>query len=433
MRQLIGDLPKYDQSRNIREVWNARTFDKQNPTKGGLYDPEIFDDEHSSLGFIKIPRIMQPLVFMNAGAIHSTFNQAIQLKDKKKKKFIVNEQGRLEESESGKRGVNWLYEVWDKLDLESYINEKNKVFLKHLIEIGKNGVFINRVHVAPIVVRPFTIKNGMVSVDPLTELYSSLLAMNRKNKGEISSFLGNVGGTVNFYQLKVNEIYDHILNLMDGKKGLYRNLLTGHRVDTNATMVANTNPNVPVNAVVIPWHYMLVLWDTFLLGYFLRPENESKREALGLGNLTNAKEFGDLVLHIQKNVNEYTSQQGGETLKNVWIESLAELNDEYKFAGIYLRNPTFDKLGFVFVDIVIMETSNEASMVINSNVAGGLGLDNDGDLITFQTALTEEAKQSLKDFGAKSLNFWIDLIDGSLRPTIADGALTGLFTGTRVK
>ncbi len=58
-------------------------------------------------------------------------------------------------------------------------------------------------------------------------------------------------------------------------------------------MVANTNPNVPVNAVVIPWHYMLVLWDTFLLGYFLRPENESKREALGLGNLTNAKEFGD--------------------------------------------------------------------------------------------------------------------------------------------
>jgi len=432
MRKLIKNYELYDKYNNIKEVWNARTFDGTIPSKGGLYDPLIFEDEQKSMGFIRIPnRIISPAIFGEFGTISSEFKQVIAMNEKNPKYFIITD-GKLELSDDsvGNRGISWLYSVWDDIDLNLYKTDKNKVFIKHLIDVGKHAIFINRIHVSPIVIRPFQIKQGVAIKDSLTELYESILLMNNKNdKSGLSNFLGNVGGITNFYQQIAQKIFDHLFNIYQGKGGIYRTALSGHRVDSTLNLVGGNSPICPINGIVISWHYLIVLCDLLLIGYFMRPENEDKRKALKLGNLMNTKEFGDHVLYIQKNVHEYNAINKDN--KSIWIQALSEINDEYEITVKAVRNPAFAEGAFIFRDVII-ETEEHSTIVFNGTASAELGYDSDGDMLSAKLIITDEAKKALYHVSVYSRKNWADLIDvTSQKKTIADGALTGLYNATK--
>jgi len=432
MRKLIENYDEYDKKHNIREVWNSRTFDETTPSKGGLYDPLIFDDEQKSMGFIRIPnRIISPAIFGEIGTISNVFKQATAMNDKNPKYFVVSD-GKLELSDNsvGNRGISWLYSVWDEIDLKNYETDKNKVFIKHLTEVGKHSIFVNRIHVAPIVVRPYQIKQGVAIKDSLTELYESILLMNTKNdKSGLSNFLGNVGGIANFYQQSAQNIFDHLFNIYQGKGGVYRTALSGHRVDSTLNLVGGNSPICPINSVVISWHYLIVLCDVLLVGYFMRPENEHKRDALKLGNLMNTKEFGNHVMYIQKNVHEYNAINKDN--KSIWIQALAEINEQYELSVKAVRNPAFAEGAFIFRNVII-ETEEHSTLVFNGTASAELGYDSDGDMLSAKLIFTDEAKKALYHVGVYSRKNWADLIDvTSQKKTIADGALTGLYNATK--
>ena len=330
-------------------VTQARTHDQNlEPMKNGLQDPAIFGvsskDKFDTYGTINLEDvIMHPMIYDNINVIDPIFKRVLL---KKTKVVIAN--GMLRQDEQGGTGLSWLIANWDKINLDKYKKEKNKLFIEFLNNTKKNLLFINKIPVIPIAYRDAKESNFGMDISDIDELYKGIIGTTSAGQSEFTSeWMQTVKDKTGkeFLQNKVNEVYKYFISQLEGKQGFLRGTLAAKRLDNVARMVANARPDIPVNTCVIPWHILLNLYDIFVVAWLKNEaEGEQGPKAKILGISPEEKgivEYGELFDYIYRNSETYTKHYPEH--KKVWIEILTDIFNENPLLRVLLkRDPAWN-------------------------------------------------------------------------------------------
>ena len=108
--------------KGLKQITNAVTFDQKGPTPDGLYSEVIFGTnfKESSTIFAYIDlgtMILHPDIYSNINRLDPIFKKIVDPSFDTKATLVS---GTLQESPSGKRGIGWLYSIWDQIDFDKY-------------------------------------------------------------------------------------------------------------------------------------------------------------------------------------------------------------------------------------------------------------------------------------------------------------------------
>ncbi len=325
------DVPHFIQEVKARAVTNQRSFGMNfEPTEDGLQSPAIFGssskDKFNLWGYINLEDVvMHPLIYDNVSHINPAFNRVL-LKDKK---YKVSD-GMLTEDENGGTGITWLISNWDRINFDKYRTEKNKMFVDFVQNTKTNLIFINRVPVIPLMYREARMGKFKPEEDELDAIYKKLLSYTKSTRSDFTSTYMEAikdKSSKDFIQDAVNDLYKHFLSKLGGKPGFVRQALIAKRLDNVSRMVANANPDIPVNACVIPWHILLNMFDLFVVAYINKEGREDVKASLGIGE-RDTEEYGKLFDYIYRNADTYTGHYPGH--REIWIDVLE---------GVFNENP----------------------------------------------------------------------------------------------
>ncbi len=332
------DVNKYLDKEKAKAVTNPRSFtNTMEPSSGGLQDPSIFGvsskDKFDSWGYINLEDvIIHPLVYDNLNIIDPIFKRVL---DKRSTVTLV--QGVIQESDTGGTGLNWLLANWDKINLDKYRTEKNKLFIDFLNNTNKGTLFINKVPVIPIAYRGAHMGNFKMEIDEVDEIYNKILNVSKTGRTEFTSEWMQAfkeHSNKDILQNRVNSLFKYFISKLEGKKGFLRNNLTAKRLDNVARMVANARPDIPINSCIIPWHILLNMFDIFVVAFLQREENLEYAEKLNIKD-KGMEEYGQLFDYIYRNSETYV--QHYKTHKELWIEILASIFNENPMLRVILK------------------------------------------------------------------------------------------------
>jgi len=337
------DVDKFLQKEQAKAVTETVAFNNaMEPTQGGLQDPSIFGrtvkDKFSTWGLIKLEDvIIHPLVYDNINIIDPIFNRVLK---KKHNVNIVN--GMLEKSDKGGTGLGWLISNWDKINFDRYRTEKNKMFVDFIKNTNKNIIFLSKVPVIPIIYREAKAGDFRMETDELDEIYSAILGTSKTARTDFTSaWMETMKDTTSkeILQNKVNQLYKHFIDKLEGKQGFLRGALTAKRLDNVSRMVANARPDIPMDGAVLPWHILLNLFDVFVVGWLQNDEEGRLANILGIDiDSKTTTEYGEDFDYIYRNSETYVKHYAGR--KEAWIEILTNIfNDNPMLRIILKRDP----------------------------------------------------------------------------------------------
>ncbi len=335
----ILDVDKFLQQVKAKTVSDPQTFDRNmEPKDAGLQSRAIFGisstDKFGLWGAINLEDvILHPLVYDNLSSIDPAFKRVI---EKTKSYEIVN--GMLHENPNGKNGLSWLISNWDKLNLERYRTEKNKLFID-MLKNTKDLIFVNRVPVIPIGYREAHMGSFKMEESEIDALYKKILSMSKSGRSDFTSTFMEKIKTMNskeFIQDAVNQLYKYFISKLESKRGFYRSTLTAKRLDNVSRMVANARPDIPINSCVIPWQILLNMFDVFVLGYLQVDEKNEGDLKKRLGVSTKGiDEFGEHLDYIYRNAETYDRHYPER--KKIWIEILVNIFNENPLLRVFVK------------------------------------------------------------------------------------------------
>ena len=383
------DLDNFLKDKKAKKVITWENFDKNmQPTPGGLYSKEIFGvtsrEKESNFGYIELNRVLfHPLIYKNLKKIKGVFLECANAKGSFEYGIYDGELFKITPKTEGMtfvakgKGVSFLLKNWKLFDFDKYITDSNMVFIEFLKNSQEKLTFINKVPVIPVLYRPYMTKNHRVEVDDITDLYAKILKVisptppsqaivsdNTQGSTEDSSkptdaeealkmiseaeedptsavennidveelvqdviskkYSGDDSSKIQNY---INSLFDHFIGSLDKKTGFIRSGLVGKRLDNVARLVANCSPLLPPDAMAVPWHVLMTLFDTFVVAYVNKHDDIAKK--LGLSG-SNPTEISKHLYYIYKNVDLYTDHFPER--REIWIKILEDLindNEEH--------------------------------------------------------------------------------------------------------
>lgn len=374
----VLNINKYIKDNNLIEVKDPISFINQEPNPSGLYSPLIFgtrkQEKFEKYAYINLGlKIIHPVIYKNLKKIKSIFYNITLDNDNGKKAIIRNNE--LIEDKNGESGINFLINNWDKIDLNLYKTGKNDNFIDMLIK-ERDNLFIDKFLVIPVNYRQYTIENGRVNEDTITGYYKGILSIVNANRNiETNDFLQNLikigGGKTLSIQNKINEIYEYFINLEDSKTGIIRSKVLSKRIDNITRLVANAQPNIPMDCCAIPWQNLLVMFDLFVIR-ILKDKTDEDRKKLGVNEFT-LEDFGSHFDFIFRHSDNYTLKYPERV--TLWQEILKEVFDNFPNLRVLLkRDPAWNRDSYhCLKPIIIKDTSYHC--VVNSLLYKPLGGD----------------------------------------------------------
>ena len=366
--------------KGLPRITNPVTFDQKGPTSDGLYSEVIFGqnlkDQTNKFAYIELGTIIvAPDVYSNLNRLDPLFKKIIDPSMDTKATLVS---GRLEESPNGKRGAGWLQSIWDQIDFDFYKKPGLKDSSYQFKSLKKDEIFLSKWIVIPPLYRPYIEENGIKKEDKITGYYKEILRLTQSQKGQniYLDKLLDTNSKSELIQLKVIELHDYIISLIDKSSGFQEQKLIGKRQDNVARLVANASPRLPLHTVGVPWHYLLGLFDKHVIAEINHSENsEEIYKILDLPTNTTPEEFGQYFDHIARNVDVYVSSENGEKKKKLLIEILERIFTKFPDLEVMLkRDPAWDKFSYHALSPAII-TTNAYHVVTNSMIYKPLGGD----------------------------------------------------------
>ena len=400
------DVNKFLQGK--KEVTNPRPFNNNmEPEPTGLQSPVIFGntprEKFETWGVINLEDvIIHPFIYDNLNIIDPIFKRVLS-----KKSNVVIRDGKLTEvKENGNTGLSWLIANWDKINLDKYKTEKNKLFIEFLNNTNKNLLFINKVPVIPIAYREAHLGSFKIELSELDEIYQKLIGLSKSSRTDFTSEWMEAMKDVNSKELiqnKVNQLFNYFIQKLEGKHGFVRGALTSKRLDNVARMVANARPDIPVNCAVIPWHILLNLYDIFVVAFLKNDEKAGGEylQKLGITAEKTLEDYGHMFDYIYRNAATYEQHNPGK--KEIWIEILTNIfNENPKLRILLKRDPGWNADSFhCFAPLI--NTENSYQVWTPSWVYSPLG----GDSLSTNFFICEEVSNTVyedEEYIIKSAN-----------------------------
>ena len=403
--------------KGLPRVTNPQTFGQNNiPTPDGLYSEIIFGrnlkDQSSKFAYIELGTlILSPDVYNNINRLDPLFKKII---DPKMETKAILQNGILIESDSGKRGAGWLHSIWDQIDFDKYQKPGLKDNSYQFKELKKEQLFLTKWIVIPPLFRPYMEERGVMKEDHITGLYKEILRLTATQKGQnpyLDKLLDN-NSKSELVQSKIIELHDHIISLIDKSTGAQEQKLVGKRQNNVARLVANASPRIPLDAIGLPWHYLLGLFDMHVIAEIQHSEQKEEiLKILELPNNTQPSEFGQFFDYIARNAEVFVASPGGEKKRQVLIEVLQNIFEKNpKLTVMMKRDPAWDKNSYHSLKPIII-TDNAYHVVTNSMIYKPIG----GDSFTTKVCgiVQESYNNILFEKETKKSKFQIKLVNNS--------------------
>lgn len=402
--------------KGLKQITNAVTFDQKGPTPDGLYSEVIFGTnfKESSTIFAYIDlgtMILHPDIYSNINRLDPIFKKIVDPSFDTKATLVS---GTLQESPSGKRGIGWLYSIWDQIDFDKYQKPGIKDQSYKFKELKKEQVFVTKWLVMPPLFRPYIEERGIKKEDEITGLYKDIMRVSNSQKGQ-NPYLDKIldsNSKQDLMQIKVNALHDHIINLVNKAEGFQEQKLVGKRQNNVARLVANASPRIPLDAIGLPWHYLLGLFDMHVITEI--QQSEQKDEILKILELpanTQPSEYGQFFDYIARNAEVFVASPGGEKKRQVLIEVLMNIFEKNpKLTVMMKRDPAWDKNSYHSLKPIII-TDNAYHVVTNSMIYKPIG----GDSFTTKVCgiVQESYNNILFEKETKKSKFQIKLVNNS--------------------
>ena len=254
----IMDVDKFIADHNCKPV--TTMFIKE-PTSNefhhqGLFSEEIFGqigstDRLITYGYIELrTKIFHPIVYGNLLRLKALYGQIISGKsyakfDKESQDLIACS----ENDDDAGTGYQFFMEMFPKIQFKKNASQtqNDKV---NLIQKYRNNCMIERCIVMPAGLRDMSVDDGKPASDSINKLYASLLNYTKAmpSIGSESDLFDSVRFAI---QKKVNEIYNMIYDMIEGKFGFFqrkygsRNLALGTRNVISPADMNATSPDDP--------------------------------------------------------------------------------------------------------------------------------------------------------------------------------------------
>jgi len=349
----IMNVDDYITENSLQEVTSSFIKDTStgNFDQNGLFSERIFGEIASQ------ERILRPgYISLNTPILHpKLYDVIVSLKtlykqiltgteyavwDDRKKDFVVDE--------SGDTGYNFFIKhVQDIKFAESDAIRKDtkiSIFEKH-----RDNLFINRALVLPAGLREYKDNDGRGEYDDINKIYMSLIRLTRAISGANTS-TNMYDNVLVMMQYKVNEIYEYINNIINGKSGFLqrkfgrRGIALGTRNVINATDISASNVDdaalLRSDEVLIPLFQALNMLKPLVI-YNLKAEffnHIFERDTVQAG-LINPKGYNLAYITIPLDEkNKFTTSDGigelinmfkDETIKHNPVTVLGDENKEY--------------------------------------------------------------------------------------------------------
>ena len=218
---------------HLKETSDPIVFDRGNiPTERGLLSTQIYGttsvERKETFSYIDLKEhFIQPYIFKVLCRMNRNFQACVYAT----KNFIIKD-GQLTPDENGETGIEFLYNNWDKLKFD----KNDSVIRSERIDLvtfyDKDTIFVKQWIVSPPFYRDVNfqnVKNGKVSHNDLTDLYTKLLKHVTMLNDNTFDFVFNT--TKAKVQMTLVEIYDYFKGKLTGKNGIMHKSLLGKTVD----------------------------------------------------------------------------------------------------------------------------------------------------------------------------------------------------------
>lgn len=228
------NMDRFVEDNKLSEITDPIYLEHKRPTPQGLFSYEIFGisqyDRSTIWAYIDLGgRFLHPLAAINFKKYGATYENIIY--GLKNYKFV---NGEFIEDENGETGIDFLYDNYDKIkwrETKSVTSSERIKFLKQ----GKDKLFITKFPVCPPFYRDIN-DNQAVGIPVVNDMYKKLISQSiaLKRRGSFS-FFGNL--TKANMQHTLIDIYNHYMNMIKGKRGIFRQSVMGRNIDYGTWLV----------------------------------------------------------------------------------------------------------------------------------------------------------------------------------------------------
>lgn len=266
-------------------------------------------------------------------------------------------------------GMQEFYRRFDEIIDYSYKKATNKKAKKEYydnIKKHRNKIFIQSIPVYTTLLRAFSIVNGeQFKFEGTNGLYNMLAKIvSDINRDSLRIYRKKKNKNQSLYdaQMKLNQIYKEIEQILSGKKGTFRTLFGGRYNFTSRDVIV-PNPKLRINEVTLPYIALLELLQQRIINVIQKTNNIGYNDAYGIWERS-----------------KYTRNQRVIDIINTFINKGIRI--------LINRNPTICYGSILCMKVVGM--TFDYTMGIPLQILPHLAADFDGDVLNVHLIINKE-------------------------------------------
>jgi DNA-directed RNA polymerase beta' subunit len=435
MKLSLLNIEKYIRENNVKPVTSTNIFAiRQNSfDPNGLWSEEIFGTVGSperkvKFGYIDIGvNIIHPAVYDMLLSSCKPFRDIITgtesyFFDKTKGIFRLPKNDK--ETEESYTGLAYFTKQFFNIDFEKSV-KKDKADVGSFIKKYKNRIIINKYLVLPAGIRDMSLSRPAAKQfsSEINELYESLIqsvGMTTLSTGDIEMETMLASSI----QKTCIKIYKWLQNQIKGKRGLLRGEMLKKTVDYTARIIPNSDPDIPIGTIGLPWHVVISLYEPHFFHHILH-KDEKLADAL-------MEYFGkELDINNMKEINRVLTNNIDKIPDNLKTKVILAAEEIVKDQILLCkRDPVVSRSSYYSANIKVLHSGRVAK--VNGLTCESQTLDFDGDQIALYPVFTKQAREKAKKLNpALSKSAWYDPTSGEHHYPITLDAAATIFAATK--
>ena len=148
----------------------------------------------------------------------------------------------------------------------------------------RDKVFTSSIPVYTTRLRPFQVTGKSMQYEGTNAIYNmmnSIVHSINKNKTRFDRNLEQKNQNLYKLQCKYMELYNEIISILEGKKGIFRNLVSGRYNYTGRSVIIQ-DPTLEIDQVILPYYELVIVLEQRIVNILRRSYNISFDEAYNI-------------------------------------------------------------------------------------------------------------------------------------------------------
>ena len=297
------------------------------------------------------------------------------------------------------KGLIFLRENLEEI-IKYYMNKnKNKASTAHLLLCNMDDIFASYIPVYNSVLRPEATNAENYFYHDANSQYQTIYSLSNLLKEDdvvVDNLMNEYDSDKILYkvQMKVNGIYEYILDIISGKKGFIKQNITGGRLSWSSRCVIIPDPTLRADQIELPYIAFLEMYKFQIIGYIKAIKKVTTKKAARIWHLATL-EFDRSVYEIMNHIIEVD-----------------------KPAVLINRNPTIKEGSMVPVYVrSITDDINDKNMRMPIFLLTDFNADFDGDVLNIFALITQRLIDEYMENGNPRMNNFISRSTGLFNKT----------------